>query len=562
MLAWKLFVSLALLILPSSSAAERRMVSYDLIIRGARLIDGTGSPWIRTDVGLSGELIGKVGRMTESELELAGEVLEAEDRFLAPGFIDSHTHDDIALHTTPTHPSKTLQGVTTVVTGSCSFSNYPNGENDEVQTHLSSLLGQISPSHFFHNLSSLGEELGRVGVGPNVASLVGHGPIRISVMGYENRKASPEEILEMSSLLEAQLIQGAVGLSLGLVYPPSAYAGHEELLALAKVIVKHDRLISAHIRSYEGNLLTSIEEFLLVLEQSGARGLLSHLQVAGTPYWDIIMPQALERLEIARASGIDVTIDMYPYTAGSSSILQLLPPSALSGGFEALEERLLNDPTYYDILQELTESGAEPGWESKIALIGWENVMLNSVVSEELGSLGVEGLNLREGMEKLGYHSEFSFTVMVVLMDKGRSNIIMFQQAESDLARVFQSRLQSVGSDSIPREGGKPHPRMYGSFPKVIGRMVQEQGLLPLEEAVRKSTSLTATRFGILDRGLIRPGMAADLVLFSTEILDEATYEEPTLSSKGIDGVWVNGVRVVENGEALPNLPGRLLLAN
>lgn len=523
--------------------------NFDIVILNTHLIDGTGAPWYNADLGIVGNIITAIGKFSAEDIEAAGVVVDGEGSFLTPGFIDSHTHDDVAIIADPAHSSKTLQGVTTLVTGNCGFTNYPNGDiNEEVQTHLRSLLGEVDSSHFFRNFSAYKNKLTENSIGLNVASLVGHGPLRISVMGYAHREATQAEIEEMASLLEEQLLQGAIGMSLGLMYAPSAYAGTEELISLARVIAKHDRLLSAHIRTYEGNLLESIEEFLLVLKESGAKGLLSHLQAAGRPYWEVLIPRALEMLEAARnEEGIDIAVDMYPYVAGSSTILQLLPPSAMAGGINDLLNKL-GDAEYREQLKELTESGREPGWESKIALIGYENVIISSAIDPQLKQY--EGMSIPEAAAIL-HMTEFQVVLYAVVTDEGKTNVIMFQQSEVDLNKVLSSRLHMIGSDSIPRAGGKPHPRMYGSFPRVIGRLARQDGLMLLEEAVRKATSFTAQRFGIQDRGILRPGMVADLVLFSNDFLDKATFDDPTLTPKGIQGVWVNGVRIVENGEVI-----------
>lgn len=539
--------------LPSSMAQQ----NYDTIILNARIIDGTGAPWYRSSLGIKGDKIAKIGPFSQEDLSLATNVLDACDNYLAPGFIDSHTHDDSAIFSAPEQVSKTRQGVTTIVTGNCGFSTYPNGDNEEIRSHLRTLLGNVPSEHFFKNFTSLKNHLTANKTGLNIASLVGHGPLRISVMGYEQREANTIEVALMARLLEDQLQQGAIGMSLGLVYAPSAYAGIEELVTLAKVVAKYDRLLSAHVRSYEGNLLKSIDEFLEILRESKARGLLSHLQAAGRPYWEILIPQAIDMLESARnEQGIDIAVDMYPYLAGSSTILQLLPPSAMAGGFSELL-RKLEDPVYRQELRELTESGSEPGWESKIALIGWENVVISSVVDESLKQF--EGMNMTAAAQILQM-SEFDFLLFVVVTDEGTTNIIMFQQSEVDLHKVLRSRLHMIGSDSIPRDGGKPHPRMYGTFPKVIGRLANQDGLLLLEEAVRKATSLPAQRFGILDRGILRPQMIADMVLFSPDFLDSATFDEPTLPPVGLQSLWVNGIQTIHKGQVLGKLPGNVIV--
>ncbi|MBV9642925.1 MAG: D-aminoacylase [Verrucomicrobia bacterium] len=527
------------------------MEKLDIIFRNARVVDGTGAPWFRADVGVFGDRIAAVGKINEAT---ALEEIDAKGSYLSAGFIDSHTHDDVALLDDPHHAAKLLQGVTTVVVGNCSFSNYPSAGEEETLQHLASLLGEVKPKQMFHDFSSYRSRLNAAGIALNVVSLVGHGPLRLAVMGFARREATRCEIDQMGRLLGQQLQQGAHGLSFGLAYPPSAYAGRRELVRLAEVVNQHDRLLAAHIRSYGGELLESIQEFLDILQASGAKGLLSHLQVAGKPYWGM-MPRALELIDQARNEGVDVSVDMYPYPAGSSTILQLLPPSVQEGGIAALLRRLAIG-TERERIRQLTESGAETGWESKIALIGWDKVRIGSASHPELKRF--EGKTFSEAANLSGL-SPFEFTLHAIRLDAGKTNIIMFQLSEEDLRVVHQYRLQMVGSDSIPRHGGKPHPRMFGSFPRVIGRLAMKQRLIPLEEAARRMTSLPAQRFQLLDRGVIRPGLIADLALFSNEFLDRATFEDPQQNPTGLEGLWVNGVRTVKLGEILADLPGRVI---
>ena len=305
-------------------------MSLDTLIRGARVVDGAGAPWFEADVRISGRRIAAVRPGLEAGDAL---VVEADGRYLAPGFIDAHCHDDLIMLREPQRAEKIAQGVTTVVAGNCSFSLYPApaASCDLTREHLSALLGMTAPGEIFKDFGAYRDAMHRQGMALNVVSLVGHGPLRLAVMGYERRVASADKRRAMCGLLAEQLAQGAAGLSLGLMYAPSAFADRAELIALADTVRERGKLLTAHIRSYEGALLTSIDEFLAILRASGAVGLLSHLQSAGRPNWGAI-PRALTRLETARCEGVDVAFDMYPYPAGSTSLLQLLPPSAQEGG--------------------------------------------------------------------------------------------------------------------------------------------------------------------------------------------------------------------------------------
>ncbi|WP_247887058.1 D-aminoacylase [Azospirillum sp. SYSU D00513] len=528
------------------------------LIRGARIIDGTGAPWYRGDLLVEdGRIAAVSARLDAAPADAL--LLEAGDRYLAPGFIDAHAHDDLIYLRQPGRPEKVAQGVTSVVVGNCSFGLYPQRPESapHLREHFGNLLGAVREEESFADFRSYRAALDGRGIAINLVSLVGHAALRLAVMGWQKRAATPQEREAMAALLAEQLRQGAHGLSLGLVYPPSAWADRAELVRLAEVVAEHGALLAAHVRSYEGGLVASVEEFLGLLEAGGASGLLSHLQAAGRPYWGSL-PRAIDRLETARRGGIDVSFDMYPYPAGSSTILQLLPPSALNGGVEALLG-VLADPDGRHALRRAVGEGeapADPGWESKIRLIGWENVRVGGTDAPNLRKL--EGLSLAEIAEARG-EAYFDTLAWLVAADRGRTNIVMFQLSPADLDTALSHPLHMLGSDGLPRETGKPHPRAFGSFPRYLARAIAGEGGLRLEEAVRHMTAVPAQRFGLADRGLLRPGMAADLTLFTPEVRDRATFTEPTLPPHGITDVLVAGTFVLRGGEHTGARPGKTL---
>ena len=529
-------------------------MAEDTLIRDARVIDGTGAPWFLADVRLSGDRIATVGPKQEAA---GATIVEGRGRYLAPGFIDAHCHDDLIALREPSRPEKALQGVTTVVVGNCSFSLYPatGASRELLRQHFSSLLGETQAGEIFADFSAYGQALHDRGAALNVVSLVGHAALRLAAMGFEQRPATASERRVMQDLLAAQLAQGASGLSLGLVYPPSAYADEAELIALAETVRDHGKLLAAHIRSYEAGLLASIDEFIVVLRAAGCAGLLSHLQSAGRPNWGAI-PKALERLETARGAGVDVSFDMYPYPAGSSYILQLLPPHAQAGGYDALLARL-RDPAARAALRNWVEHGGDdPHIQSKVALIGWENVLLSAVAHPALKPL--EGRNMIEAAADMRLEP-FDLMARLIEDDRGQTGIVLFQLDEDDLRCACTHRLHMFGSDGLPRPGTKPHPRAFGTFPRVAGRLTRDAAWFPLEDAVRRMTSVAAQRFGLADRGVVRPGMTGDLVLFDKDVTDQATFTEPTRLPTGISHVWVGGVAVVADGQPTGQLPGRLL---
>ena len=528
-----------------------------LLIRGARIIDGTGAPWLAGDVRIGGDgRIAAIGPSLRAESD--AEMLDADGRYLAPGFIDAHCHDDLICLREPERVEKAVQGVTTLVVGNCSFSLYPTVpcSAELLRQHFSGLLGETAADEVFDSFAAYRDALHRRGTALNLVSLVGHAALRLAVMGYERRAATAGERATMQAMLARQLADGAAGLSLGLVYPPSAYADEAELVALAETVKAHGKILAAHVRSYEAGLAASIDEFLGLLRASKAPGLLSHLQSAGRPNWGNV-PKALARLEAARRDGIDVSFDMYPYPAGSSYVLQLLPPEAQEGGLEALLAQL-RDPEGREALRRAVEQGnPDPGAaQSKVVLIGWGNVRVSGTSNPDLKRFEGKSMEAAAAEEAI---TPFDLMVRFIEEDAGQTAIVMFQLDEGDLHAACTHRLHMVGSDGLPRPGTKPHPRAYGTFPRVAGPLTRDRRWFPLEDAVRRMTSVAAQRFGLSDRGLLRPGMAADLVLFDDRIEDRATFDDPTELAAGVHHVWVGGEAIVADGRVTGRRPGRVL---
>lgn len=513
------------------------------LIRNAVILDGLGSPPCPGDLSVKDGLIAEVG----PNLQPGGAaVVNAAGRYLAPGFIDAHCHDDLICLRDPQRLEKITQGVTTVVTGNCSFSLYPYAPSsrESLRKHFSGLLGKTEGEEVFPDLDTYRSALGEMAL--NVVSLTGHAALRLATVGDARRPATASEIAAMQDLLSNQLSQGAAGCSIGLVYPPSAFAELDELVALGKTTRDHDGVLAAHIRSYEGNLLVAIAEFLEVLRLSGAKGLLSHLQCAGRPNWGL-MPAALGLLEEARRGGIDVEFDMYPYLAGSSYLLQLLPIDFAESGVDGIIDRCRNREDRERLKRRVEKEG-------KVSLIGWGNVSLSGSPSQpELEGLSMVKAAARKRVEP------FDLMLRLLEEDAGQTSIVLHQLSEPDLQAAFQHSLHMVGSDGLPRPGTKMHPRAYGTFPRVLDNLSREQNWFSLEEAVRKMTSAPARRFNLARRGELRPGMVADLVLFEPDVEDVATYENPIALAKGITDVWVSGRAVLTDAQPTGAMPGRLI---
>ncbi|CAN7700817.1 N-acyl-D-amino-acid deacylase family protein [Rhizobium sp. LjRoot254] len=525
------------------------------LIRNARIVDGTGAPWYRGDVVISDGKIERIGHGLRADAD--AEIVDASQRYLAPGFIDAHCHDDLIFLRERERLEKAMQGVTSIVVGNCSFSLYPSNPASApmLRDHFAGLLGETRDSEIFADLDGYRQVLEGEGIALNLVSLVGHAALRLAAMGFDRRPADVGEIEAMCALLGEQLRQGACGLSLGLVYPPSAFAEEAELVALAKTVAAHGKLLAAHIRSYEAGLFDAMEEFGGLLGQSGAAGLLSHLQSAGRPNWGQI-PRAIERLEAMREEGIDISFDMYPYPAGSTWLLQLLPPAVMDGGLEGLKRRLA-DPQECAVIRDWVENGGDAfSGESKLNLIGWENVRLAAIGVADLKHL--EGSDMGEAARVLGI-APFELMLRFIAEDSGQTGIILFQLDEADLHAACCNRLYMAGSDGLPRPGSKPHPRAFGTFPRIAGPLRRDKKWFSLEDAVRRMSSVAAQRFQLHDRGLIRPGLAADLVLFENAISDRATFEDSTQLATGVTHLWVNGGAVIRDGQPTESRPGRVV---
>ena len=526
----------------------------DLKIEGAEVIDGTGTAGGRTDVGVRDGLIAAVGDLSR---EAAGNRLHAAGRVLAPGFIDMHSHSDWRLWGHRRAESKIRQGVTTEVVGNCGFSPAPASAE-----HLDDLRGfaLYVPKGMDFAWRSVGEYLDafdRDGSALNVVQLVGHGTLRIAAMGFARRAPDARELALMQSLLADAMDAGAWGLSSGLIYAPGSYATTEELVALAGVPGRQRGLYASHIRGEGATLLDAVAEAIRIGREGRVSVQVSHLKAAGRPNWGKVA-DALALIDAARAEGLDVMADVYPYTASSTTLRTLLPDWALEGGVDAMLARLADPAARARIRAELE---APPTGQSLLDRVGWENVMVSSCATRK----DAEGRRLSElgaarGVDPLD-------AALDLLADEGgKAYMILFQLAEADVRRALAHPAVMIGSDGSALApygelaAGKPHPRSYGTFPRVLGEYAREQRVLSLPQAVHKMTGLPARRLGLADRGVIAPGKRADLVVFDAKrIADQATYEEPHRYPVGVEHVLVNGRFVIKDGEHTGSLPGRVL---
>ena len=499
----------------------------DLLVRGGDVVDGTGAPARRADVGIRGgriEAVGDLGAVT------AAETLDATGQVVAPGFIDAHTHGDVAMFLPDANrdvkTAELRQGVTTEVTGNCGFSPSPaDGPHaDQVAALMGALIGsgQVWPDLAAYRAAATGPFA-------NVAPLVGHGSIRAAVIGFADRAPDAGELRAMVRLAETALAQGAVGISTGLVYAPGMYARTDELIAVARALRGTGRPYVTHMRGETDMVAASVREAIRIGREAGVPVHISHHKASGKDNWGRTT-ETLALIDRARADGLDVSLDVYPYTAGSTLLHSILPPWAQADGIDAMVARLRDPAARARITRDFAQG--LPGWQNQQRAAGWDGIVI-------AGCPGCPELEGKRADELGRDPAEAVFDL--IAEQRGRVTMIAHTMREDDVARVIAHPASMIGSDAIPLPG-KPHPRLAGTFVRVLGRYVRERGLLALPAAVRKMTSLPAERFRLRDRGVLAAGRVADLVVFDpATVLDRATYEQPLLTPIGVHAVILSG---------------------
>lgn len=522
---------------------------YDLVIRKGLVIDGTGQAGFPGDVAVAGDRIEAVGQLDH----LKGKVeIDASGQVVCPGFIDLHSHSDIGLLAEPDAEPKVMQGITTEVMGQDGYSMAPL-RKDLVPEYRQFLSGLAGSPPIEWDWESMSQYLSRFDgtVSLNVASMVGHGTVRMNVLGTASTPANQGNLEQMGELIEQAFAEGATDISYGLIYVPSLFANREELNYVGSLVQKLGGAVAYHIRNEANFALESLEEVLQVARDTGVRTHISHLKVTGVNNWQKAeaMMAALDR---AIAEGIEVTFEQYPYTAGSTLMSALLPPWVLEGGTaEALKR--ITDPALRPRIRHDVENGVGR-WQSFGIIAGW-NIVVCSVGSTK--NQDKVGRSLLELGRSAGT-SPLEMAIRLLSEEEMNVSIIIFHQSDEVVRRLMVHPCGGFGTDGVL--GDRPHPRLYGTFPRVLGHYVREEKVLRLEEAIRKSTSLAASRLRLADRGQIAPGMAADLVVFDpNSIIDRATYEEPRQFPSGVNWVLVNGTVVVKEGQHTGARPGRSL---
>jgi dihydroorotase/N-acyl-D-amino-acid deacylase len=508
------------------TAHARQQPAYDLVIRNGRVLDGTGAPWMRADVGIRGDTIARIARTID---EPATRVIDAAGAIVAPGFIDTHTHARRGLNQTPTAANYVRQGVTTVIEG-------PDGSSP------------VPLAPFLAEMDALPKSV-------NIGAFIGQGSIRSQVVGSTNRTATPDEIVRMQGMVEQGMRDGALGLSTGLFYVPGTFTPTSEVVALATVAGRLGGIHTSHQRDDAAKVLDSVRETIAIGEEGGLPTQVTHHKVIGTANWGKSV-DTLRLIDAARARGVDVTSDQYPYTASSTSIASaLLPAWALEGSQQQQRARFTDPAQRENVLVDIVkmirdERGGGDPKNVQFANCGFDPTLNGKTLADATRRRGFEPTLARAAETTLW------------IVEQGGCQGIFHAMSEDDVIRIMQHPATMIASDGeVPMFGrGNPHPRSYGTFARVLGVYVRDKHVLTLEDAVRRMTSFPAARIGLQDRGILRPGMKADIAVFDpATVRDRATFDAPHQYAEGFLSVIVNGQVVFDGREMTAARPGRVL---
>lgn len=517
------------------------------LIKDATVIDGTGKERFLASVYLVEDKIERIIRNQEEidkYLKLADKVIDAKGLVLAPGFIDTHSHSDLKVLTDPLLLPKLKQGITTEVLGQdgISMAPLPLEFIGPWKKNLAGLDGEDETIDWtYQDCATYLARIKEAKPALNEAYLLPHGNVRMEAMGLDDRTPTKEEIETMCEITRREMEAGCIGLSSGLIYMPCAYSATEEIISMCKVVKEYDGVFVVHQRSEADDILSSMDEIIRIGKESGVRIHFSHFKVCGKPNWDKL-DGMLTKLDEAKEAGIRVSFDQYPYIAGSTMLGVILPTWVHDGGTDCLVERL-QSKELREKMKEDIEHGID-GWDNFIQFAGTEGIFITSVVTKK--NQDVVGLSLDELGKKRG-KSALDATFDLLLEEKNAVGMVDFYGTEDHVKRIMKRKEMNLCTDGLL--SGKPHPRVYGSFPRMLGKYVREENVMSLEEAVRKMTGKAAESFSIKDRGLIKEGYFADITIFDPNtVLDQGTFTDPEAFPIGIEYVFVNGQLEVEKG--------------
>ena len=515
----------------------------DFLIRNATIFDGSGKKPYATDIAVKDGKILEVGKVSAQAMR----TIDANGMAAAPGFIDIHSHTDSILFVNGRAESKITQGVTTELCGNCGFSSAPCLDETS-RMEQESWRKRNNVDEDWYSLGEMLTALEKRPIALNFATMAGHANLRSYAIGFADRKATNDEIIKMKQCLREAMEQGAFGLSSGLIYPPSCFADVDEIAVLAGVAAEYGGFYSTHMRDEGDKLVEAVEEAIEVGRRSGVSVQISHHKACGKDNWGKVKT-TLAMIEECRRYGMNIHVDQYPYTASSTSLSAMLPQWCYDGGDEAVLACIANRRA--ELLESLRSEGNTDEWKS---------VLISSVASDKNRSC--EGMSIFD-IAKAGETEPEEVVLDLLSEEKLAVSMVHFSMSEEDIETVMRASFTMVGSDASARSitgSGKPHPRAFGTFTRVLGEYSRKRGVIPLEFAVHKMTGLPAQKMGLKDRGLINNGNWADLVIFNPdEVSDTATYKNPHQVSKGIEFVFVNGKLAIEKGVITGEMAGKVL---
>lgn len=550
----KLFAAILILALSLSASAQKQAQTFDVIIKGGAVYDGTGRAPVKADVGIKGDRIVTVGNLSRAT---APTIVDAKGLAVAPGFINMLAHSESSLIVDPRSLSELKQGVTTQIFGELSMGPL----NDQMKRRLRDQQGDVKFDIEWTTLAEYLQYLERRGISQNVASFIGAATIREYVIGLEDKPPTPEQLDQMRELVRREMEAGALGITTALIYPPAFFAKTDELIELCKVAAKYQGKYTVHMRSEGNQLIEAVQETIRISREAGLPAEIYHLKASGQANWPK-MDQVIKMIEDARRQGVKITADMYTYPAGGTGLDASMPPWVFDGGREAAYKRL-QDPAIRKKIADAVRTPTDE-WENLYLLAGSpDRILLASFRSDKLKPL--TGKTLAEAARMRG-EDPVETIMNLVLEDRSRIGTIYFLMSEDNIKKQIRQPWVSFGSDaaSIAPEGNflksAAHPRAYGNFARLLGKYVREEKVISLAEAVRRLSGLPATNLGLDHRGFLKPGMFADVVVFDPQtIADRATFENPHQLAVGVNDVFVNGVQVLKNGEHTGAKPGKAL---
>jgi len=523
---------------------------YDILIKNGKIISGLGNPWYYGDIAIGNNKIIKISCFPKEIT--AAKIIDAKGLYIAPGFIDGHSHSDLFILTHPLAEQKIMQGITTENIGMDGMSVAPIDEINisDWKKHLSGLDGSPDIEWSWRNFSDYLNIIAQANPSDNISSYVGLGTIRLKVLGMTDRLATDDEIEKMKRIIIQSMEAGARGISAGLVYPPGSYQTSSEIIELVKTIKEYNGIFNIHIRNESNNIINSIKEVIEISKKSEVPVIITHFKIMGRENWGA-SEEAINLIDNSRQEGVDITLEQYPYTACSTMLHAVIPPWYHANGSEKLIQNLIEDK---ELIKQDIQNRLD--WENYPKISGWENIYVSSIKS--IGNKIFEGKSITEIASMRSISDPTDAALELLAEEELAVGMIAYCTNEKEIINIMNHPSVSFITDGLL--GGKPHPRVYGTFPRILGRYVREKGIISLEEAIRKMTSLPAEKLRLRNKGKIEENFDADITIFDLEnIIDRATYENPRQFSSGIEWVLVNGKIVVEKSRHTKAQPGKVI---